>query len=314
MAKEKIIIEPKQKNKRQGLSIVAFDKYQSLDLSYAQELFVNDIASLVQWDPAKTFEWEGCALKLRAHLIKSRTVILLDVEPSGIENQAALLHLLIELNQKGSRLVAFGSGISLLAQTGLLNDKTVALDRIYLDEYETRFPQVNFSVNIPFSCDNNLYCSATSVESTKYDISGVGKEREMHTINDFNLSNIVHTHMDFLSNENYTSCNTRLNETLSWAERHLEKIRNLDQLADRSFMSRRNFDRQFRIVYKQSPKEWLTEKRINLAVNYLKSSDMGIEEIAYAAGFSSSVNFRNNFKSYIGASPSEYRSHVSLTA
>ena len=101
---------------------------------------------------------------------------------------------------------------------------------------------------------------------------------------------------------------------MTWAEQNLDQIENLDQLAARTFMSRRNFDRQFRAVFQQSPKEWLTEKRISLAINYLKIGEMCIEDIAGAAGFSSAVNFRNNFKSYIGISPSEYRAKNSINA
>ena len=83
-----------------------------------------------------------------------------------------------------------------------------------------------------------------------------------------------------------------------------------DQLAYRACMSRRSFDRQFRAVFDQSPKEWLTQKRLNLAIRYLEDSKLCIEEIADASGFGSAVNFRNNFRASLGISPTEYRSNL----
>ena len=268
-----------------------------------------------QWESAKIYEWERCSEIEITKLFEDQTIVLLDVDPCNVVNQSTLLLHLIAQHKSGKRLVAFGTGISLLAQAGLLNGKTVCLNREHLSDYSIRYPQVNFDVNIPFSCDQNLYCSASSVEVIKPDCPIVEDASfENYFFPNSITSKISNLCISNLNSGNYSNCNTRLEETLLWATSNLDQIKNLDQLADRSFMSRRNFDRQFRIIYNQSPKSWLTEKRIELAINYLKSSAMCIEDIAYAAGFSSAVNFRNNFKNYVGVSPSEYRNNTLSTA
>ncbi|SFC48826.1 helix-turn-helix domain-containing protein [Pseudoalteromonas denitrificans] len=111
-----------------------------------------------------------------------------------------------------------------------------------------------------------------------------------------------------------SKCSMRLKKVLVWAEANLTDIHSIDMLADRAFMSRRNFDRQFRAVYQQSPKEWLTQKRLSLAKTYLEDTELCIEEIAGVAGFANAINFRNNFRSCIGISPSTYRSNFAGVA
>ncbi|MFT5756920.1 MAG: AraC family transcriptional activator FtrA [Alteromonadaceae bacterium] len=304
-----------KKNNKLELAIISFTNYQSFSLSCAQELFVNNIANIENWYKSKIFQWDSFTPKYSEILLENKTLVLLDVDPDGISNQAAFLHLLIEFHQRGNRLVSFGSGVSLLAQTGLLNGKTIAVDKRYFDEYCIRFPQVNFSTDIVFSGEDNLYCSASSVAALQLGIHLISEDIESDTATKVaNLLQVAPLNIDIITNVVHSNCFKRLRETLSWAEQHLDQIDNLDQLAERTFMSRRNFDRQFRAIYHQSPKAWLTDKRISLAINFLKIGEMGIEDIAGAAGFSNAVNFRNNFKSNIGISPSEYRANIVMRA
>ena len=51
----------------------------------------------------------------------------------------------------------------------------------------------------------------------------------------------------------------------------------------------------------------LEEVRHALAVEHLKSGNLGIEQIAYALGYSELANFRRAFKCWEGVAPSEYR-------
>lgn len=51
----------------------------------------------------------------------------------------------------------------------------------------------------------------------------------------------------------------------------------------------------------------LDETRQQLAIQYLKASDLGIDEIAQLVGFSDTSNFRRAFKKWTGRVPSHYR-------
>mgnify|MGYP000217843231 CR=1 FL=1 len=307
-----------KKNNTLKLAIISFTPCQSFSFGCAQELFINNIANLSCWYQSEVIHWEKFQPAQSSQILENTTLVLLDVAPSGISNETALMQLLTEFYHQGKRIVALGSGVSLLARSGLLNGKTVAVDQRYLDQYPTRFPQVNFCPDLPFSAEDNLYCSSSGVAALQLGIHLIAKDIEndaaVKVANILQVSPQNNNPMEMIKNGVYSNCYKRLRDTLTWAEQNLDQIENLDQLAARTFMSRRNFDRQFRAVFQQSPKEWLTEKRISLAINYLKIGEMCIEDIAGAAGFSSAVNFRNNFKSYIGISPSEYRAKNSINA
>jgi len=51
----------------------------------------------------------------------------------------------------------------------------------------------------------------------------------------------------------------------------------------------------------------LTDVRHALAVDYLNSTLLGINDIAAALGFSDAASFRHAFKRWTGKTPNEYR-------
>ncbi|GGB57003.1 AraC family transcriptional regulator [Roseibium aquae] len=54
--------------------------------------------------------------------------------------------------------------------------------------------------------------------------------------------------------------------------------------------------------------------RAELAIRYLRETDMTSEDIAYRLGFSDAANFRHSFKRLIGVPPSEYRRNAKHNA
>lgn len=67
----------------------------------------------------------------------------------------------------------------------------------------------------------------------------------------------------------------------------------------------------YRVVFKKAtgatPKEYIMEKRLNLAVDLLKNSDMPVHEIAYHCGFEYESQFSRYFKEKFGYSPKNAR-------
>ncbi|PAJ75927.1 hypothetical protein CJF42_02585 [Pseudoalteromonas sp. NBT06-2] len=109
------------------------------------------------------------------------------------------------------------------------------------------------------------------------------------------------------SASNLSLCSLRLRKVLAWAEANLSSIKTIDQLAEKACLSRRSFDRQFRESVGKTPKDWLTEKRLQLAKSYLENSDLALDEIACVSGFGSYPNLRNSFSKSVGQSPNLYR-------
>lgn len=81
----------------------------------------------------------------------------------------------------------------------------------------------------------------------------------------------------------------------------------LEELATLAHLSVSSFKRKFKETFEESPKKYLTRKKVEKAAELLKSEDLRISDIAYDVGFDSLATFNRNFTSVYGKSPSEYR-------
>ncbi|HMI63208.1 MAG TPA: AraC family transcriptional regulator [Puia sp.] len=81
----------------------------------------------------------------------------------------------------------------------------------------------------------------------------------------------------------------------------------LDRLSREACLSRYHFHRLFTRIYKVTPHQYLTQKRIGQARRFLASRDLTVTEICNHVGFESIGSFSLLFKKQIGAAPSTYR-------
>ena len=81
----------------------------------------------------------------------------------------------------------------------------------------------------------------------------------------------------------------------------------IKELALLTHLSESSFKRKFKEVFNESPKKYLTLKKVERAAELLKSNTNRVSEIAYDVGFDSVSTFNRNFTIYFGKSPSDYR-------
>jgi AraC family L-rhamnose operon regulatory protein RhaS len=82
----------------------------------------------------------------------------------------------------------------------------------------------------------------------------------------------------------------------------------LDEMARACGLGRTQFCRHCQDLTNMSPTEYLTSARLERAADLLASSPkLGVTEIAFASGFSSSQYFSQQFRRYFRTTPSNYR-------
>ena len=81
----------------------------------------------------------------------------------------------------------------------------------------------------------------------------------------------------------------------------------VNSLASRAAMSRSAFAARFREVLGQPVMSYLTELRIQLAVDLLHRGDRTVAEVATAVGYESDASFSRVFKRHLGTSPRQAR-------
>jgi AraC-like DNA-binding protein len=80
----------------------------------------------------------------------------------------------------------------------------------------------------------------------------------------------------------------------------------LDALAAIAHSSRAHFGRQFRAVFGETPHHYLQRRRIERAMELLRT-DGTVTDIALDVGFQSLGTFSRTFSAIVGESPSSYR-------
>lgn len=80
----------------------------------------------------------------------------------------------------------------------------------------------------------------------------------------------------------------------------------LDTMSQQAFMSRFHFHRIFRKVYRHTPHQYLTRKRIEKAKDLL-ASNKPVTEVCNEVGFESIGSFSTLFKKEIGFAPTYFR-------
>jgi AraC-like DNA-binding protein len=81
----------------------------------------------------------------------------------------------------------------------------------------------------------------------------------------------------------------------------------LDALAGEAGYSRYHFARAFAAAYGETPRAYLTRRRIERAKTLLRSANLSVTEICFLVGFSSVGSFSSRFRSLVGQSPTAYR-------
>jgi AraC-like DNA-binding protein len=81
----------------------------------------------------------------------------------------------------------------------------------------------------------------------------------------------------------------------------------LDALAREAGYSKFHFARTFALAYGETPRAYLTRRRIERAKTLLRTANLSVTEVCFLVGFASLGSFSALFRRLVGQSPSAYR-------
>lgn len=81
----------------------------------------------------------------------------------------------------------------------------------------------------------------------------------------------------------------------------------LGAMAREAGYSRFHFARAFAAAYGETPRDYLTRRRIERAKTLLRTANLSVTEICFLVGFSSLGSFSARFRALVGQTPSAYR-------
>ncbi len=94
---------------------------------------------------------------------------------------------------------------------------------------------------------------------------------------------------------------------VAYLETHYQETITMEQLAERSGLSVRHFNRLFQETYHTSPGRYLLQYRIQKSESLLHYTNIPISDIAFQCGFNDSNYFSRQFHKIHGISPSQFR-------
>lgn len=98
-----------------------------------------------------------------------------------------------------------------------------------------------------------------------------------------------------------------IEESMIYIGDNLDKPLPLEQLAKRCSMSVSYYSMLFKKMTGISPGLYITERRLDLAMELLENPDYNISEAAAKSGFHDITNFNKIFKKYVKLTPREYK-------
>lgn len=101
--------------------------------------------------------------------------------------------------------------------------------------------------------------------------------------------------------------NERLQNSLSFLNRHYAEKLQLETLASMEFLSPSRYSALFRSLTGRSPQQYLIDLRLKNARELLVSTDLSVAEIARSVGYEDALYFSRLFKKHTGKAPKDMR-------
>jgi transcriptional regulator GlxA family with amidase domain len=241
------------------------------------------------------------------------TVIVPAWRSPGDRPPEAALTSLRRAYREGARIVGISGGVFVLAAAGLLDDRTVTTHWMYAPALARHYPRARVNAQELFIDDETVLTGGGGAAGIDLCLHIV------RTDHGNDAANTLARHLVFPPTRRggqspyiddsvpETVLDDPLAEILGWALAHLPDPFDINALAARASLSRRNFDRRFRAVTGSAPLQWLNAQRVRYAQRMLEATDLPIDEIARRSGFGSTVAMRGHFRRLLATSPAAYR-------
>lgn len=224
-----------------------------------------------------------------------------------------LLSSLRNAHSRGARIVGLCLGAFVLAEAGLLDDRSATTHWAAAQEFQNRYPQVSVDANVLFVDHGDVITSAGTAAALDCCLHILRAQFGSEIATRVARMLVVAPHRQGGQAQYIEqplpdlASDHRLSAVIQWMTLNISKPLALDDLAKRALMSRRSFTRSFSKMTGTSVGKWLLNQRLMQAQRLLEVSRKSIEEIAHETGFGSAITLRKHFAENLGTSPSAYR-------
>ncbi len=211
-----------------------------------------------------------------------------------------------------TRLASICTGAFVLAAAGLLNGKRATTHWNSADRFRRLFPAVSLDADVLYVDEGRILTSAGEASGIDLCLHLIRTDHGATVANRVARAMVVPPHRaggqaQFIQRpvpEPRVSSTARAR---AWALERLDESLSVAQLATVESMSTRTFTRRFRDEVGISAGQWLTQQRLDRALQLLEKTDRPVDRIATDAGFGTATSLRQHMRATVGVSPRAYR-------
>ena len=232
----------------------------------------------------------------------------------ALRANAPLFPWLRRWHARGARIAGICTGVSLLAEAGLLDGKLATTHWAFVDEYRRRYPRVRWQSERFVTEAGRVFCGGGVYASIDLCLYLVEKFCGHETAVETAKALLLETPRIWQSGYGTAPPRSahddeRVQRAQDWLFRNFKEEVSLEQLAARVGMSPRNFARRFSAATSETPLAYLHRLRIDAARRLLETGKRaaGVADISRAVGYQDLAFFRRLFKRHTGEAPRAYR-------
>jgi len=303
------------------IAILAHPNVALFELACAVELFALPRPEFDEWYTTQVLTLNDSTIKTTGNItltVKQTpslsdfdTVIIPSWSTTNLQIPENIKHELINHFENKGRVLSFCSGAFLMAELGMLENRDATTHWRYADKFKKRYPSISYIENVLYTFDGQIGCSAGSSAAIDLGIELIRHDFGYEAANTVARRLVMSPHRQGGQSQFVKApvmkSNNQFTSSLEWAIKNLDKAITVDQLAAEANMSRRTFDRKFKAALDLSPKQWLIQRRLELAKSLLEKDKLSIKQVSLASGFETDLTFRHHFKAKLGITPKQYQ-------
>lgn len=235
-------------------------------------------------------------------------------QPRAENPPEATLSALRTAHSKGARIAGLCSGTFVLAAAGLLDGRPATTHWVVADRLTELYPKVRLDAAALYIDDGDILTAGGGAAGMDLGLHILRTMIGAAATNRVAKALVVAPHRQggqaqYIETPMADTAQSTdpVMESMTWATERLDSALPVHLLAERAHLSRRHYDRRFLEHTGTTPAKWLIHQRVIRAQHLLETSDLTIDQIARACGFSSGAALRPHFRQQVGVTMTDYR-------
>jgi transcriptional regulator GlxA family with amidase domain len=229
-----------------------------------------------------------------------------------IARNTSLASWLRKWHSRGAYIASICTGVTILAESGLLDGRQATVHWAAVDALRERYPKVLWRPEQFVTEDGRVFCSGgvyAGIDLSLYLVEKFcGHEIALQSAKSICVS------MPRSRQAGYSvlplsrpHTDDKIRQAEEYLQQHFNRGVSIDSLAERIGMSPRNFIRRFKTATGRLPGLYLQLLRISAAKDLLEDGGVPIQNVCSRIGYEDVAFFRSLFKRHTGMTPVEYR-------